>query len=445
MAEAPQTRYAHTGEGLAIAYQTIGSGPPDIVLVPTLSAIDAMWDEPSYSAFLRQLEAMGRVILFDFRGQGASDPVRLGALPTAEAWVEDISVVLDAVGSTSAHLVGQGVGASFGMVFAAVHPTKAMTLTLINPTARVVEDEDYPCGVPAKALQHFLSWHDRTWGTGKAVAIHAPSRSEDEGFVRWLGRFLRTCASPSEMAVLVRWSTALDIRAVLPAVQAPTLVISSRDCVMTPSLQGRYVADSIGGARFIEIPGRDYWFFTEYTDELLDHISEFVTGHRRPTVSNRALTTVMFTDIVGSTETAARFGDRRWTQVLDQHDAITARELERHRGRKVNPTGDGLLATFDGPASAVRCALALRDAVAELGLELRAGIHTGEVEIRGDDVGGIAVHIGQRVSALAPPGQVFASRTVADLILGSGLFLEDRGEHELKGVPGLWRLFAATG
>ena len=444
MAEPPRTRFAYTDEGLSVAYQTVGSGPADIVLIPTLTAIDVMWDEPSYGAFLGQLSTMGRVVMFDFRGLGASDPVPLGALPTPEAWMEDIRVVLDAVGSATCHVVGHGNAASLAMLFAAIYPTRTKTLTLIDPTARVVEDEDYPCGIPAEALERFLIWNERTWGTEEAVTVHAPSRLEDEAFVRWFARFLRVCMSRSASGPLVRWSTALDVRAVLPTIQAPTLVISRRDCLMTSAQQGRYVADRIAGARFVDVPGRDYWFFTEHADQLLDYISEVVTGHRAVPELDRALTTVMFTDIVGSTESASRLGDRRWAQVLDQHDAIAARELERHRGRKVNPTGDGLLATFDGPARALRCALAIRDAVGGLGLQLRAGVHTGEVERRGDDVGGIAVHIGQRVSALAPPGQVFASRTVADLVLGSGLVLEDRGEHTLKGIPGTWRLFAAS-
>ena len=382
--------------------------------------------------------------MLDVRGHGASDPVPLGALPTPEAWMEDFSVVLDTVGSTTTHLVAHGAAGFLGMLFAGTYPARTETLTLIDPTARVVEDKDYPCGIPAEALEHFLSWSERTWGTEEQVAVHAPSRSDDEAFIRWFARFLRTAMSPSVAAALVRWVLALDMRAVLPAIHAPTLVMSRKDCLMTSSQQGRYVADRIAGARFIELPGRDYWFFTEYADQLLDHISEFVTGHRPVKEPDRALTTVMFTDIVGSTESAARLGDRRWTQVLDQHDGIVASELERYRGRKVNPTGDGLLATFDGPARAVRCALAIRDGVAGLGVQLRAGVHTGEVELRGDDIGGIAVHIGQRVAALAEPGQVFASRTVADLVLGSGLVLEDRGDHELKGVPGTWRLFAAT-
>jgi class 3 adenylate cyclase len=443
--ELARTHYASDGEGLSIAYQTLGSGPPDIVLIPALSAVDLMWDEPSYASVLRQLAALGRLIMFDFRGMGASDPVPLGALPTPEAWMEDITVVLDAVGSTECHLVGNGNASSLAILFAAMYPARTKTLNLINPTARVAEDQSYPCGIPVDALEHFLTWSERTWGTEAAVAVHFPSRVDDEAFTRWFGRFQRASMSPSEAAASVRWSTALDMRAILPAVHAPTLVMSRRDCLMVSPQQGRYVADNIRGARFIEIPGRDYWFFSEYTEQVLDHISEIVTGHRVSQDHERALMTVMFTDIVGSTETVARLGDRRWAQLLDQHDAIASLELERHRGRKVNPTGDGLLATFDGPARAVRCALAIRDAVRELGLQVRAGVHTGEVELRGDDVGGIAVHIGQRVSALAPPGEVFASRTVADLLLGSGIVLDDRGERTLKGIPGRWRIFAATG
>lgn len=440
-----RTRYVRNVDGLSIAYQTVGSGPHDIVLIPPLPAIDAMWDEPSYAKALRQLAAMGRLIMFDFRGMGASDPVPLGALPTPEGWMEDITVVLDAVGSTDCHLVGNGNASALAILFAATYPARTKTLTLVNPTARVLEDDDYDCGISPEALARFLAWSERTWGTGAAVVVHVPSRVDDESFTRWYERFLRANMSPSEAAASVPWSTALDMRSVLPVVGAPTLVMSRRDCVMISPRQGEYVAEHIPGARFVEIPGRDYWFFTEHVDAVLDHISEVVTGQRVSPDPDRALMTVMFTDIVGSTEKVAQLGDRRWARLLDQHDAIASRELERHRGLKVNPTGDGLLATFDGPARAVRCALAIRDAIGELGLQVRAGVHTGEVELRGDDVGGIAVHIGQRVSALAAPGEVFVSRTVADLLLGSGIVLEDRGERTLKGVPGKWRIHAVAG
>jgi class 3 adenylate cyclase/pimeloyl-ACP methyl ester carboxylesterase len=442
---APQTRFARTDEGFSLAYQTVGVGPPDIVLIPSLTGIDAVWDEPSYAAFLEHLATLGRLILFDVRGFGASDPVPAGALPTPEEWMGDTRAVLAAVGSETCHLIAHGASCFIGMLFAAQYPGRTKSLVLVEATARLREDRDYPIGVSAEALERFLKWNDATWGTEDSVNVHAPSKVGDQAFRRWLARFERISMSRSANAAQTRWATMLDMRAVLPSIHTPTLVLSRRDCLMIPSAQGRFLADAIAGARYVEVPGRDYWFFTEHAHQILDHIGEFVTGHRLVSQPDRALTTVMFTDIVDSTRRAVRMGDHQWARVLDHHDAIADSELKRHGGRKVNPTGDGLLATFDGPARAVRCALAICEAMGELGIELRAGVHTGEVELRGDDIGGVAVHIGQRVSALAPPGDVYVSRTVADLVLGSDLTLEPRGEHELKGIPGTWALFAATG
>jgi class 3 adenylate cyclase len=287
-----------------------------------------------------------------------------------------------------------------------------------------------------------LQWTEQGWGTGTNVSVWAPSRAGDDTFGRWLGRFERGAVSPATIRALSRWVLNLDLRSVLPSIRVPTLVLHREADLLLPLDHGRYLADHIPDARLVVLPGSDFLFFTEGADEIVDHIEEFITGVRPVREPDRALATVLFTDIVGSTEHATRLGDKKWTDLLNRHDDLVSRELERHRGRKVNPTGDGILATFDGPARAVRCAQAICEAVRPLGIEVRAGLHTGEVELRGEDIGGIAVHIGQRVSALAGPGEVLVSRTVTDLVAGSGLLFEERGEQELKGVPGKWSVYA---
>ena len=441
MAEVPDTRYTRTDDGLALAYQTLGSGPTDVVLIPSNFAVDLMWDEPSYAHALHRLAGLGRLISLDYRGHGGSDPVPLGALPTPETWMEDTRVVMDAVGSSAAHIICHG--ATFlGLLFAATHPERTRTLTLVDPTARIVEDDDYPCGVPQDVLDAFVDWDIRTYGTPEHVSLYAPSRSRDQEFIRWQGRMERAGSSPVAHAALVRWLVALDTRAVLPTIHVPTLVITRRDGRMASVEQARYVAEHIPGAKFVDLPGSDYWLFSESPDLLVDQISEFITGVKPVGSQDRVLAAILFTDIVGSTAHASRLGDREWSRLLDQHDGIVARELSLYRGRKVNPTGDGLLATFDGPARAVRCAQAIIEEVRPLGVDVRAGVHTGEVELRGDDIGGIAVHVGQRISGLAAPGEVLVSRTVTDLVAGSGLAFTDRGEHSLRGVSGTWHLYS---
>jgi class 3 adenylate cyclase len=297
--------------------------------------------------------------------------------------------------------------------------------------------------VPPEAAENFVQWTEQGWGTGANVAAWATSRAGDDAFCRWLGRYERGVMSPGTYGVLQRYYISLDLRSVPPTIRVPTLVLHREDDRMVRLDHGRYLAEHIPDARLVVVPGTDYWFFTQGVDGIVDHIEEFITGAPPVRETDRALATVLFTDIVGSTEHATRLGDKRWTDLLNHHDELVSRELERHRGRKVNPTGDGILATFDGPARAVRCAQAICSAVRPFGIEVRAGLHTGEVELRGEDIGGIAVHIGQRVSALAGPGEVLVSRTVTDLVAGSGIEFEERGEHELKGVPGRWPIYAA--
>ncbi len=441
----PETRYAKNADGLSIAYQTLGDGPTDIVVVPAFMCVDLMWEEPSLAHVLRRLARIGRFICFDRSGFGASDPVPLGALPTPEAWMEDARAVLDAVGSTTANLVCHGGGGVTGMLFAATYGERTNTLTLIQAFARTLWGEDYPCGVPSEVLERFIDRTAQGWGTGADVAVWAPSKAGDDSFRRWLGRYERGDQSPAMHVAMMQWNTKLDLRSVLPAIRVPTLVLHREDDRVVRLDHGRYLADHIPGAQLVVVPGTDHMFFTQGADEIVDHIEEFITGAPPVREPDRALATVLFTDIVGSTDHASRLGDKNWTDLLNRHDELVSRELERHRGRKVNPTGDGILATFDGPARAVRCAQAICQAVRNLGIEVRAGLHTGEVELRGEDIGGIAVHIGQRVSAMAGPGEVLVSRTVTDLVAGSGLLFEERGEHDLKGVPGRWPVYAVVG
>ena len=440
--EPPETHYAKTPDGLSIAYQKLGTGPTDIVLVPSFQCVDLMWEEPSYASVLRRLAGIGRLICFDSRGLGASDPVPLAELPTPESWMDDMRVVLDAVGSTSANVVCHGGARFAGLLFAATYPERVNSLVLVEAWARMLWADDYAFGYPPELLETMVQLSESAWGTGANAGVWAPSRADDAAFRRWVARFERGAWSPASFGAAIRWAVNLDLRSVLPSVRVPTLVLHRETDQLLPLEHGRYLAEHIDAARLVVMPGTDFWFFTQGADEFVDHIEEFITGAPPVRGADRALATVMFTDVVSSTGHAARLGDKKWTDVLNRHDEVISRELERHHGHKVNPTGDGMLATFDGPARAVRCAQAIIEAVRPFGIEVRAGLHTGEVELRGDDIGGIAVHIGQRVSALAAPGEVLVSRTVTDLVAGSGLEFEERGEHQLKGVPGTWTVYA---
>ena len=384
----PETKYAKTEDGLSIAYQTLGDGPTDIVLMPFLSCVDLMWEEPSFARSLQRLARIGRLICFDPRGFGASDVVPLGALPTPEGWMDDVRVVLDAVGSTTANLVGHGSsGSVYGLLFAATYPERTKVLVLIEGSARVQRADDYRRGVPPEVAERFVQRTEQDWGTGANVAAWAPSRAGDSTFCRWYGRYERGSMSPGTYGVAQRYYFNFDLRSVPPTIRVPTLVLHREADRMVRLDHGRYLAEHIPGARLVVVPGTDYWFFTQGADEIVDHIEEFITGAPPVREADRALATVLFTDIVGSTDHATRLGDKRWTDLLNRHDELVSRELERHRGRKVNPTGDGILATFDGPARGVRCAQAMTSAVRPLGIEVRAGLHTGEVELRGDDIG----------------------------------------------------------
>jgi class 3 adenylate cyclase len=443
----PETRYARSGD-VNIAYQVVGEGPRDLVYVPGwVSNIELMWENPATAHFLGRLASFSRLVLFDKRGTGLSDRVPNDELPTLEQRMDDVRAVLDAVGSERAALFGHSEGGNMCVLFAATYPERTTALITLGSFAKRRDpDEDYPWAPTAENREEEAEAVERNWGHFRPedVEYYAPSRVGDDQFVRNLEQYFRRGASPGAAAALVRMNSYIDIRDILATIQVPALVLHRTGDHDVNVAEGRYLASKIPGAKFVELSGADHWISAGDTDELADEIEEFLTGARPVPEPDRVLATVLFTDIVGSTERAVELGDRRWRELLGSHDAAVRRELERFRGRVVDTAGDGFLATFDGPARAVRCALAIGDAVRRLGLEVRAGIHTGECELDGPNVRGIAVHTGARVASLAGPGEVLISKTVKDLVAGSGLEFEDRGIHELKGVPGEWQLYAAV-
>jgi DNA-binding SARP family transcriptional activator/class 3 adenylate cyclase/predicted alpha/beta hydrolase len=442
----PTTRYAQASDGVHIAYQVIGDGPFDLVEVGGfVSHLEFAWEGPEYAHYLRRLAGFARLICFDKRGTGMSDPVPVHALPSLEQRMDDFRAVLDAVGSDQAALFGESEGGQMAALFAATYPERTRALVTYGSYARLRNAPDFPLGQPDDFLEAFASDLEATWGEITEGSVWAVNATRDPRFRDWLGRWVRNSASPGAAATLLRMDYEIDVRQVLPAIRVPTLVLHRVDDPLIPVEHGRYLAAHIPGAKLIELPGNDRLVFAGDVDRLVDEIEEFLTGRRPQPDPDRILATLLFTDIVDSTRQAVELGDRRWRQLLDRHDEVMRCEFERFRGREVTSTGDGYLAAFDGPARAVQCALALTEAARRLGVELRVGIHTGECEQRGDQLGGVAVHIAARVAALAQPGQVLTSRTVPDLVAGSGLEFSARGDHQLKGVPGTWALFAAHG
>ena len=435
-----ETRYANSN-GVNIAYQVHGSGPLDLVLVPGfVSQVELLAEDPSVARFLRRLTSFSRLLVFDKRGQGLSD--RPGRPPTLEESMDDLRAVVEAAGFERPAVFGISEGGPMSTLYAATHPDKVSALVLFGTFARMIEAPDFPHGIPAETLDRWGEVVRRDWGGPVALNIWAPSRQGDGEFERWWARLLRQGTSPAGAIALMDLYREIDVRSVLPAVDVPALVIHREGDRMIPVAQARYIAEAIPDARRLELPGEDHLPFAGDLDAILDAVEEFLVGSRDAGESERALATILFTDIVGSTEKAAELGDRGWRQLLERHDAAVRRQLSLHRGREVKTMGDGFLATFDGPARAIRCASAVRDEVAGLGIEVRAGIHTGEVELIGDDVGGMAVNIGARIGALADAGEVLVSSTVRELVVGSGLEFEERGVETLKGAPGEWRLFA---
>jgi Adenylate cyclase, family 3 (some proteins contain HAMP domain) len=428
---------------VSIAYQVVGDGPFDLVYVPGfVSNIELMWEEPGLARFLERLASFSRLILFDKRGTGLSDPVPNDGLPTLEERMDDVRAVMDAVGSKRAALLGHSEGGNMCVLFSATHPERTTALLLVGSYAKRIRSEDYPWAPTVEERAREIEETEATWGSPEAFRAMAPSKENDPDFQRWIGRYLRQSASPKAAAALLRMNTQIDVRNVLPTIGVPTLLLYRTHDADVHVDEGRYVAERIPGSTFVELPGADHLMWTGDADALLDEVEGFLTGVRRGPDPDRVLATVLFTDVVGSTETATRVGDRAWRSLLERHHQVVRRALARWRGREIDTAGDGFLATFDGPARAIRCAVAATEGIRELGLQIRAGLHTGEVEIAGGDVRGIAVHIGSRVAGLAGPGEVLVSRTVADLVAGSGIVLAERGEHELKGVSGTWLVYA---
>jgi pimeloyl-ACP methyl ester carboxylesterase/class 3 adenylate cyclase len=439
-----ETRYADS-DGVQVAYQLAGEGSPDLILVPEFwHAIEAQWDQPELADFLLRLSSFGRLVSFDQRGTGVSDPIPRDGIPSLEQWLDDISSVMDEVRSERTVLVGMGGGGSLSMLFAATYPERTAGLVLINSFPRLSQTFDYESG-RAQAVEDELLHVMRTgWGRGVLLDLVAPSKVGDESFRQWWARYQRLGSSPSTIMRMRRMLGEFDIRDVLPSIRVPTLVLHRAGNAFVRVENGRYLAKHIPGARYVEVPGSDYFPFLGNSDVFLDEIERFVNGLMSTPEADRLLATVLFTDIVGSTKRASELGDRPWADLLGRHHAAVRRELERFRGQEIDTAGDGFFATFDGPARAVRCALAVREAVQPLGLEIRAGVHTGEIELSDGAMRGLAVHIGQRVLAQAEPGEVLVSSTVRDLSAGSGLAFSDRGVHVLKGVPEEWRLFGVV-
>jgi class 3 adenylate cyclase len=440
--EIPETKYAKLGDD-RIAYQVVGDGPVDLLFTPASGdCIDLRWDFPPYASFLRRLASFSRLIMFDRRGVGASDPASGEPLPSWERWADEACAVLDAVGSEQAIVLGSTDSTPIAVLFAAVHGDRTRALILFNATARFLRAADYPWGMAQADVDGAVEVLEELWGTEALAEFGGPDAAlRDPDYPRWWARTCRLSISPREAAAYFRWVQFTDVREALPSLRVPTLVLHRAGFQHIVPEHGKYVANHVPGAQFAVVPGADGAVFHEPTAETLRYIEEFVGGLGQAVEPDRSLAAILFTDIVKSTEMAAALGDRQWRHLLESHDAVARTLIDRHRGRLIKMTGDGLLATFDGPGRAIRCGFALRDALEPLGIVIRAGLHTGEVELRGDDIGGIGVHIAARVLDRAGPGELLASAAVPLLVAGSGIGFEDRGEHELKGV-GQLRLYA---
>jgi class 3 adenylate cyclase len=441
--DTPKTNYVRVGEG-DVAYQVFGDGPIDLLLSYGLGVhVEIIWEVPIWRKILTILSSFTRLILFDRRGTGASDSISFDGVPTWEESIEDMITVLDAVGSTRAAIMATLDTGYNGVLLAAMRPDRVSHLVLFNTSARYLVAEDYPLGVSPDALDALVELLANEWGTVDFMRLVNPTSADDVEFINLSTRMLRVSNTPRSAAAQYKYLLPRDVRQALPMIQAPTLVLHVEENVLVPIDFGRYLADHISGAQFIKLPGGDL-SITESNIMSLDHVAEFLTGKRPPIEIDRILTTVLFTDIVRSTEKAAALGDQRWASLLDRHDRVVRETLAHFRGQEINTTGDGFVASFDGPARAIRCAKAIGEATRYLNIDLRMGLHTGECEVRGNDLSGLAVHVAARIGALAASSEVLVSGMVKDLVMGSGIDFSDRGDHELKGVPGLWPLFAVS-
>jgi pimeloyl-ACP methyl ester carboxylesterase len=441
----PTTRYVRSGEA-NIAYQVVGDGPFDLIWVPGwISNVEVSWEIPEYARFLTRLASFSRLILFDKRGTGLSDGVSVENLPGLEQRMDDVRAVLQAAGSETAAVFGASEGGNLSLLFAATYPERVRALVLAAIYAKRTWSPDYPWAPTPEQRAHHRAELERKWSGDMDLATMAPGALRDPALLRRLTTFFRRSASPGAASALIRMNTDIDTRSILPTITTPTLVLHRTGDRDVSVEEERWIAGQIPGSTFVELPGDDHLPWLGDTDGLLDEVETFLTGERRRPDPHRWLATVLFTDIVESTVQAAALGDRHWHDLLERHNALVRRELDRYGGTEVDTAGDGFFATFDGPARAVRCASAIVEAVRELGLEVRAGVHTGEVEGVDGTVRGIAVHIGARVAHEAGPGEVLVSSTVKDLVVGSGLRFRERGRTELKGVPGEWQLYAVDG
>ena len=440
-----RTQYARSGD-LDIAYQVFGTGPRDLVYVPGwVSNIEVMWEDPVLAGIFRRLGSFARVITFDKRGTGLSDRVPDAQLPGLEERMDDLRAVMDAAGSERATLLGHSEGGNLSTVFAASFPERVDGLILVATYARRVWSEDYPWAPTPEARQAEIEATEREWGDPASFPRYMlGARADEAAFREWLARYLRLGASPRAAAHLLRMNTQIDTRPFLPLIQAPTLCIYRTDDTDVRVEEGRWIASRIPGARLVELPGDAHLFWADDPTPMLDEIEEFMTGSRESAEPERVLATVLYTDIVGSTERAAELGDREWRSLLERHNQVVQDQVLRYRGKVVKSLGDGFVMVFDGPGRAIRAAQGIRDALGAMNVSMRPGVHSGEVEIVGFDYAGLTFHIGARISALAGPGEILVSRTVRDLVVGSSVEFEDRGRHALKGVPGEWEVYAVA-
>ncbi len=443
MMQRPRTCYAKSGD-LSIAYQVLGEGPADLLVVPPgLTLMDTAWDDVALGGFWRRLASFSRLILLDKRGTGLSD--RVTGVPTLEERIDDVRAVMDAVGSERAALLGGSEAGPITTLFAATHPERVTALILVNAFVKWSASPDFPWGYTDEQRQSQIDYVEQSWGSGRSGETwFAPSLAGDRRAREWVAKVECQTGTPSAMATILEMNARLDIRPILDTVSVPTLVMHRVADRVVDVHHGRYCAEHIRGAKYVELPGEDHWWWIGDADAVINEIEEFLTGRHHEPVTERVLKTVLFTDIVGSTERASELGDRRWRELLDAHDDVIRRELDRYRGDEINTTGDGFVACFDGPARAIRCAQAIAAGASQLGIDIRAGLHTGECEMRGDDLSGITMHVGARVAAIAGPREVLVTSMVRDLVAGSGIEFSDRGRRALKGVPGEWQVLIAS-